>query len=138
LIVLATCAACAACSSGSSRSPDGGPGDGGPGDGSPGDGGTLTCAMTVAAYCNVAGCKTALADARQDRALCPASITPCGEFDVIVKSQIDTSTSYFYFRGQLLAVDHTLLPGRASCIAGPSTFTPPTCTQPSQTLPACQ
>lgn len=118
-----------ACSSSSSSVTDGGPGDG------PGE---LSCGSTVAAYCGANGCQTALAGAEQDKSLCPASLTPCGDYNLIIKSAIDTATTYYYFQGNLLAVGHTLLPGKMTCLAGPSTFTPPSCQGTSQTLPACQ
>jgi hypothetical protein len=113
-----------ACSSSSSSVSDGGAG-------------ALSCGSTVAAYCGAGGCQTTLAGAEQDKSLCPASLTPCGDYNLIIKSAIDTATTYYYFQGNLLAVGHTLLPGRATCLAGPSTFTPPSCTGMSQNLPAC-
>jgi hypothetical protein len=133
----------AACSSSSSRStgsPDGGASDGsGASDGGSASdgGGALTCGTTIPSYCTANRCDPTIDLAKQDRMLCPASLTPCGDYDLIVQGSIDTTTSYYYFQGNLLAVDHTLLPGRASCVAGPSTFTPPSCTGTSQTLPAC-
>lgn len=116
--------ASAACSSSSSSVTDGGAG-------------ALSCGSTVSAYCGASGCQTTLAGAEQDRSLCPASLTPCGDYNLIIKSAIDTATTYYYFQGNLLAVGRTLLPGKTSCVAGPSTFTPPSCTGTSQTLPAC-
>jgi hypothetical protein len=122
----------AACSSSASSS---NPTDGGVlSDGA----GALTCGSTVAAYCTATPCQMTLAGATQDKSLCPASLTPCGDYDVIIKSAIDTSTTYYYFQGSLLAVGRSLLPGKTTCLAGPSTFTPPSCTGTSQTLPACQ
>ena len=117
--------ASAACSSSSSSITDGGPG-------------SLSCGSTVAAYCGANGCQTTLVGAEQDKSLCPASLTPCGDYNLIVKNAIDTATTYYYFQGNLLAVGHTLLPGKTTCLAGPSTFTPPSCAGTSQTLPACQ
>jgi hypothetical protein len=118
----------------SSMSSTTGPGDGGViSDGA----GALTCGSTVAAYCGANGCQTTLAGAEQDRSLCPASLTPCGDYSLIVKRGVDTATTYYYFQGNLLAVGHTILPGKNTCVAGPSTFTPPSCSGPSQTLPAC-
>ena len=128
LIVLAACS-----SSASSAS------DGGGGGGSDGGGGSLTCGSTVAAYCSANACQATLTAAKQDKALCPASLTPCGDYDVIIKGGgIDTTITYYYFQGNLLAIGHAILPARTTCLAGPSTFTPPTCTLPSQNLPACQ
>lgn len=100
--------------------------------------GALTCGSTVAAYCGASGCQTTLAGAKQDKSLCPASLTPCGDYDLVLKAAVDTATTYYYFQGNLLAVGRTLLPGKNSCVAGPSTFTPPSCQGMSQTLPACQ
>jgi hypothetical protein len=120
----------AACSSSSSSLSDGGVISDGAG--------AMTCGSTVAAYCTANACQTTLAGAQQDKMLCPASLTPCGDYAVIIKSAIDTSTTYYYFQGNLLAVSHSLLPGKTTCLAGPPTFTPPSCTGMSQTLPACQ
>lgn len=122
--LVASLIAPAACSSSSSSVTDGGPG-------------ALSCGSTVAAYCGANGCQTTLAGAEQDKSLCPASLTPCGDYNLIIKSAIDTATTYYYFQGNLLAVGHTLLPGKMTCLAGPSTFTPPSCSGASQTLPAC-
>lgn len=121
--------ALAACSSSSSSITDGGVISDGAG--------ALTCGSTVADYCR-SGCQATLAGAKQDKTLCPASLLSCGDWDLIFKTAVDTSTTYYYFQGNLLAVGHTLLPGKTSCVAGPSTFTPPSCTGTSQTLPACQ
>jgi hypothetical protein len=123
-LLIGSLIASAACSSSSSSVTDGGPG-------------ALSCGSTVAAYCGASGCQTTLAGAEQDKSLCPASLTPCGDYNLIIKSAIDTATTYYYFQGNLLAVGRTLLPGKTSCVAGPSTFTPPSCTGTSQTLPAC-
>jgi hypothetical protein len=116
--------ASAACSSSSSTVTDGGPG-------------ALSCGSTVAAYCGANTCQTTLTIAEQDKSLCPASLTPCGDYNLITKNAVDTTTTYYYFQGNLLAVSHTLLPGKATCLAGPSTFTPPSCSGTSQPLPAC-
>ncbi len=131
----------AACSSSSSSTTL--PGDGGgvlsDGGGVLSDGGgSLTCALTVTAYCSASGCQLTAAGAKQDRTLCPASIVSCGDYDLVFKTGVDTSTTYYYFQGNLLAVSRAILPGKTSCIAGPSTFTPPTCQGTSQSLPACQ
>ena len=123
--LIASWIASAACSSSSSSIADGGPGG-------------LSCGSTAAAYCGASGCQTTLAGAEQDKSLCPASLTPCGDYNLIIKSAIDTVTTYYYFQGNLLAVTHTLLPRTTTCFAGPSTFTPPSCAGASQTLPACQ
>jgi hypothetical protein len=117
--------ALAACSSSSSSVTDGGAG-------------ALSCGSTVAAYCGASGCQRTLAGAEQDKSLCPASLTPCGDYNLILKGAIDTATTYYYLQGNLLAVGHTLLPGKITCVAGPSTFTPPSCQGTSQPLPACQ
>jgi hypothetical protein len=103
------------------------------------DGGTgLTCATTIAAYCNANACDQLLTAAEQDKALCPASLTMCGGYDVIVKGGLDTSTTYYYQAGQLVAIDHLLLPNHHTCAAGPATFQEPSCSPSGQTLPACQ
>lgn len=100
--------------------------------------GALTCGSTVAAYCGTNACQMTLDGAKQDKSLCPASLTPCGDYNLVVKTAVDTSTTYYYFQGNLLAVGHSILPGKAICLAGPSTFWPPSCQGMSQTLPACQ
>ena len=128
-----------ACSSSSSRSPDAGaPGDAdGGGGGTIDGGGALSCGTTLTSYCTANSCPHSLDGAKQDPSLCPASLTPCGDNDVITKINLDTNTTYYYLRGALVAVGHRTFPRAATCLAGPSTFTPPTCSQPSQTLPAC-
>lgn len=127
-----------ACSS-SSSSPSGTLDAAGGGDGGGVDGpGALTCGTTIASYCSANACQLSLDGAKQDKTLCPASLTPCGDYDVVVKGGLDTRTTYYYFQTRLVAVGHAVLPMPTTCVAGPSTFSPPTCTQPSQTLPACQ
>lgn len=129
-----------ACSSSSSRSPDAGAtggDDGGGGGGTIDGGGALSCGTTLTSYCTANSCPHSLDGAKQDPSLCPASLTPCGDNDVITKINLDTNTTYYYLRGALVAVGHRTFPRAATCLAGPSTFTPPTCSQPSQTLPAC-
>lgn len=122
--------ASAACSSSSSSITDGGVISDGAG--------ALSCGSTVAAYCGASGCQTTLTSAKQDKTLCPASLVSCGDYDLILKTAVDTSTTYYYFQGNLLAVGRAILPGKNTCLAGPSTFTPPSCSGTSQTLPACQ
>lgn len=60
-----------------------------------------------------------------------------GSYTVITQAGIDTATSLYYMGDQLVAIDHTLLPGRRSCTAGPSTFSPPSCDPGGTQLPAC-
>jgi hypothetical protein len=97
----------------------------------------LSCGITMAAYCNANSCED-LAAAKQDKTLCPASLKTCGEFEVITKGGVDTATQYFYQGDQLVAIDHTVLPGPHTCTAGPATFIEPSCgTTTGQTLPAC-
>ncbi|HEX8112169.1 MAG TPA: hypothetical protein VF516_30760 [Kofleriaceae bacterium] len=123
----------AACSSSSSSTTLPGDGGGVLSDG----GGSLTCGSTVAAYCGASGCQLTLAAAKQDTMLCPASIVSCADWDLIFRTAVDTSTTYYYFQGNLMAVSHSVLPGKMSCLAGPSTFTPPSCQGTAQPLPAC-
>lgn len=97
----------------------------------------LTCGTSVASYCMASRCDPTLAAAEQDKALCPASLEVCGSYTVITQAGIDTATSLYYMGDQLVAIDHTLLPGRRSCTAGPSTFSPPSCDPGGTQLPAC-
>lgn len=98
----------------------------------------LSCGSTLAAYCAAHPCPMTLAGAEQDRSLCPAWLTPClDDYDMIVKPAVDTSTTYYYSQGKLAVIVHSLLPGKMTCLAGPSTFTTPACTKLAQSLPAC-
>jgi hypothetical protein len=97
----------------------------------------LTCGTSLASYCATARCDPTLAAAEQDKTLCPASLTACGSYTVITQIGIDTSISLYYMSDQLVAIDHTLLPGRRICAAGPSMFSPPSCPPGGTQLPAC-
>ncbi|HEX7843440.1 MAG TPA: hypothetical protein VF469_38470 [Kofleriaceae bacterium] len=97
----------------------------------------LTCGTSVASYCMASRCDPTLAAAEQDKTLCPASLAVCGSYTVITQAGIDTATSLYYMGDQLVAIDHTLLPGRVTCTAGPSTFSPPSCGPGATQLPAC-
>jgi hypothetical protein len=119
----------AACSSSSSRASDASI----PSDGS----GALTCGTTIADYCAANPCDQTLAAAQQDKSLCPASQNVCDSYTVVTRPSVDTSMSLYYLADQLVAIDHTLLPGHRTCTAGPSTFSPPTCGPGGQQLPAC-
>ncbi|HEY0483431.1 MAG TPA: hypothetical protein VGD37_38190 [Kofleriaceae bacterium] len=106
--------------------------------GAPPDGAiALTCGTTIADYCTAHGCDRTLADAEQDKRLCPASMTVCGDYTVVTQGGVDTSTRYYYRADQLVAIDHTLLPGRRTCSAGPATFFAPACDPGGTALPAC-
>lgn len=124
-LLIASLIASAACSSSSSSVTDGGPGE-------------LRCGSTVAAYCAAYPCPMTLAGAEQDKSLCPASLTPCFDYDMIVKPAVDTSTAYYYSQGHLAVIVHSLLPSMKTCLAGPPAFTTPACTKQSLPLPACQ
>jgi hypothetical protein len=128
-ILLAASAASPSCSSSSPGSPDlpGGP------DASV----AQMCGTSVASYCATARCDPTLAAAEQDKTLCPASLQVCGSYTVITQIGIDTSTSLYYMGDSLVAIDHTLLPGRRICAAGPSMFSPPSCPPGGTQLPAC-
>ncbi len=97
----------------------------------------LTCSTTISEYCGSNSCDQSLAAAKQDHGLCPASLNTCGSFEVITKTALDTATIYYYQGDQLVAIDHFLLPGHHTCVAGPSAFVEPTCGSTGQTLPAC-
>jgi hypothetical protein len=54
------------------------------------DGATLTCGTQLTDYCSTNLCDRPLVQAKQDRNLCPASITTCGLYDLITRTAIDT------------------------------------------------
>jgi hypothetical protein len=120
--------ALAACSSGSS-SPSV--------DSSTGETIRLTCSSSIAEYCATAHCDLELAVAKQDRSLCPASLIRCNDYDVILRSSVDTSTNYYYQGGQLVAIEFIRYPGQYSCTAGPAMFDAQHCATTDQPLPAC-
>jgi hypothetical protein len=119
----------AACSSSAPGGPDAAPSS----DGAM----ALACGTTVASYCAASRCDPTLSLAEQDKTLCPASLAVCGSYTVITQAGIDTATSLYYMGDQLVAIGHTLLPGRVSCTAGPATFSPPSCGPGATQLPAC-
>src|SRR4051794_24340644 len=102
------------------------------------DGPTLVCGTAITDYCSRNLCDRPLVQAKQDRNLCPASITTCGVFDMIARTAPDTIQTHYYQGGQLYAVDQVTLPSTRACLAGPNPFTLPACNEQSQTLPACQ
>jgi hypothetical protein len=82
-------------------------------------------------------CDLTLAAAMNDTALCPASYQVCGDdWTIVTTHGIDTSTSYFYRNGQLVAVTQSgiVLNG---CVEGPASFAPPTCDGSLRSIPAC-
>ena len=98
---------------------------------------TLTCSASVVGYCAQNRCDRTLAVARQDKSLCPATITRCGNLDVITHTSIDVATSWYYRRDQLVAIVNLILPVRRVCLAGPERFQLPVCTAPARRLPVC-
>lgn len=102
------------------------------------DGATLTCSTAITDYCSTNLCDRPLVQAKQDRNLCPASITTCGVYDLIARTGTDTVQTHYYQGGQLYAVDQVTLPSARACLAGPNPFTLPVCEGTSQPLPACQ
>jgi hypothetical protein len=102
------------------------------------DGPTLACGTQITDYCSKNLCDRPLVQAKQDRNLCPASITTCGLYDMIARTGTDPIQTHYYQGGQLYAVDEVTLPSMRTCLGGPNPFTVPTCSEQSQTLPACQ
>jgi hypothetical protein len=102
------------------------------------DGGSaVTCSTTIASYCASHACSRTLDDAKQNRDLCPAVLTPCSDYDLVKTTSIDTSTTYYYLHAVLVAIQHRAQPMPAACLAGPTAFVPPACGDQSQTLPVC-
>jgi len=97
----------------------------------------MTCSTSVADYCASNSCDQTLDAAKQDKNLCPATITRCGRYEVIAKGSIDTVMRWYYRDGQLVAISNEVVPSRYFCLAGPGTFDAPHCTGTGQSLPAC-
>ena len=104
---------------------------------------TLSCDTAIPTYCAAATlCDLTLDDAQHDKRLCSpgfaGAVVRCGDYDVVVKSEIDTSMEYFYRDGALTAVVSRVdvLPKR--CFGGPSSFDAPSCPRAQGTpLAAC-
>ncbi len=96
----------------------------------------LACSTSVADYCASNNCDQSLAAAEQDKNLCPATLTRCGEYDV-VKGGSNVITHWYYRSGNLAAITREVVPNRYTCLAGPSTFHATCCAGSGQTLPAC-
>jgi hypothetical protein len=97
----------------------------------------LTCTNSVAHYCATNSCNRTLAAAKQDKILCPATLTRCGRYEVVGHSSVDVLTRWYYQAGQLVAITSRIFPGHYVCLAGPTTFVAPPCAGPAHTLPAC-
>ena len=102
------------------------------------DGPMEVCGTQISDYCSKNPCDRPLVQAKQDRTLCPASITTCGLFDMISQTATDTIQTHYYQGGQLYAVDQLTLPSARACLGGPNPFTVPVCDAQAMTLPACQ
>lgn len=98
----------------------------------------VACRTAVANYCAGNPCDQTLTAAEQNRNLCPATFTTCGDVSVAAQNKVDTSTLWYYERGQLVAVVNQMVPGpRYVCLSGPEVFSLPPCTLSGQSLPAC-
>lgn len=131
IFLLAACTVCAACASGSSGTTSDGD------SGSSVENVALACSTKLADYCAMNHCDADLATAKQDTSLCPASLIRCGDYDVILRSSVDTSTNYYYQAGQLVAIDLLVFPNRQTCLGGPAMFDAPQCATTNRPLPAC-
>jgi hypothetical protein len=98
---------------------------------------SMTCSTDVSAYCNANPCIKSLAVAEKDASLCPASEITCGGFQVILKADAGTLTTFYYQGGQLVAIAHPSLSTGAECMAGPTSFSAPKCVTAGRSLPAC-
>jgi hypothetical protein len=98
---------------------------------------SMTCSTDVTAYCNANPCVKSLSAAEKDMSLCPASEITCGGFQVILKSDAGTLTTFYYQGGQLVAVAHPSLSTGATCLGGPASFNAPKCVTAGRSLPAC-
>ena len=98
---------------------------------------SMTCNTDVTAYCNANPCIKSLAIAEKDASLCPASEITCGNFQVILKSDAGTLTTFYYQSGQLVAIAQPSLATGAACMAGPTSFSAPKCVTTGRSLPAC-
>jgi len=98
---------------------------------------SMTCSTDVSAYCNSNPCIKSLAVAEKDASLCPASEITCGGFQVILKADGGTLTTFYYQGGQLVAIAHPSLSTGAECMAGPTSFSAPKCVTAGRSLPAC-
>jgi hypothetical protein len=98
----------------------------------------VACRTSVADYCAANPCDRTLGAMQQDRSVCPATITTCGDTTVVFQNRADTSLLWYHQGGQLAAIVHQLPGGqRYACVAGPEVFEIPGCTLSSQSLPAC-
>jgi hypothetical protein len=97
----------------------------------------LTCNTSIPDYCAANGCDRTLTAAEHDQRLCPATLTRCGKYEVVVKGSIDVVTRWYYQAGHLVAITSQVLPSRYTCLAGPSTFNAPRCAGSSQPMPDC-
>ena len=85
---------------------------------------SMTCNTDVTAYCNANPCIKSLAIAEKDASLCPASEITCGNFQVILKSDAGTLTTFYYQSGQLVAIARSF-----------SSYLRPWCAQKRSSLP---
>jgi hypothetical protein len=97
----------------------------------------MTCGTAMKDYCATNTCDQTFAAAEQDKHLCPASEVACGQFNVVTQTATDATTNFFYQGGDLVAIEHVVLPSQHDCLAGPASFTAQHCTTGSRSLPAC-
>jgi hypothetical protein len=97
----------------------------------------MNCSTAVTDFCKSTACDQTLAAAEKNMALCPASEITCGGFNVILRVEAGTPTTYYYQGGTLVAVAHPSQPGGAACLGGPTTFSAPKCVTAGRSLPAC-
>jgi len=103
---------------------------------------SVSCDTGIAEFCATDPCDQTLEAAKQDTSLCepgfPPTLTRCGDFDIVSKSEIDSGASYYYQGGQLVAIIGRVAPSLTRCSAGPPTFSAPRCdATASESLPAC-
>lgn len=98
----------------------------------------VACRTRLADHCATHPCDRTLDAMKQDRRICPATITACGDVTLVSQNRADASVRWYHQAGQLTAIVNELAPGpRYMCVAGPEVFEIPACTPSSQSLPAC-
>jgi hypothetical protein len=101
----------------------------------------FTCGTSLDDYCAGSGsCTRSLAAVEQDPAWCRATVTPCGDYDLVMAGVPGDAWSLSYFKDdQLVAIraGGNVQGGGGGCVAGPETFAAPHCTSPGRPASSC-